>query len=250
MKITRFEHPSGNHYGILEGQTLRKIDGDPFGTFQLGESLELSSVKLLAPCLPSKIIGVGLNYKDHIQEMGRPTPEEPLLFLKATSSLNGPGSPILLPKMSRHVEYEGELAVIIGKKTHRATEMHASDHVFGYACFNDVTARDLQKKDGQFTRAKSFDTFSCLGPWIETEIDPSKLKIETRLNGELKQNSNTSNLLFTVPRLVSFISHVMTLFPGDVITTGTPSGVAPLKNGDLVEVTIEGIGTLSNPVTE
>jgi 2-keto-4-pentenoate hydratase/2-oxohepta-3-ene-1,7-dioic acid hydratase in catechol pathway len=248
MKFLRFKHDSHFHDGLLEGQSIRKIEGSPFGDFQLTDRFDLKAVQLLAPCVPSKIIGIGLNYKDHIREMGHPTPEEPLIFLKANSSLNGPGDPILLPKMSEQVDFEGELAVVMGKKTRHVSETHAKDHIFGYACFNDVTARDLQRKDIQFTRAKSFDTFSCLGPWIETEIDPSRLKIETRVNGETKQSSNTSELLFSVPKLVAFLSQIMTLYPGDVITTGTPSGVGPLKKGDVVEVTVDGIGTLSNPV--
>ncbi len=198
---------------------------------------------------PTKIIGVGLNYTDHIQEMGFTTPSEPLLFLKALSSLNFHDQPICLPAMSQKVEYEGELALVIGKKGKDISEADAFAHVLGYSCFNDITARDLQRKDGQFTRGKSFDTFSCIGPWIETELDPSDLKIETRHNGELKQNSCTKNLLFPIPKLIAFISQVMTLYPGDIITTGTPSGVAPLKSGDVVEVSIEGIGTLRNPVS-
>ena len=224
------------------------MEGDPFGSFELAEHFDLSAVKLLPPCVPTKIIGIGLNYKDHIREMGLPTPEDPLIFLKANSSLNGPGDPILLPKASERVEFEGELAVVIGKKSRQISEAHVKEHLLGFTCFNDVTARDLQKKDVQFARAKSFDSFSCVGPWIETELDPSHLKIETKVNGETRQRSNTSELLFGVTKLVSFLSHMMTLLPGDLITTGTPSGVGPLKKGDVVEVIVEGIGTLSNPV--
>lgn len=246
MKVLRFQHEGAPHYGLLEGEKVRRISGDPHGSFQLENLMDLKSVELLAPCLPTKIICIGLNYKDHIHEMKLKAPEEPLLFLKAPSALNGPEAPIILPKMSQQVEYEGELAVVMGKKTFHVSEKTATEYIFGYTCFNDVTARDLQRKDGQFCRSKSFDTFACVGPWIETEINPSHLKIETRLNGKVKQHSNSSQLLFSIPHLVSFISHVMTLYPGDIISTGTPSGVGPLQKGDRVEVEIDGIGTLSN----
>ncbi len=248
MKLIRYEYKNNSYNGLLKGEKIEQIVGDPLGSFELGESIALSLVKLLPPSLPSKIIGVGLNYKDHVQEMKFQTPEEPLIFLKPSTALNGPHYPIVLPPMSHRVDFEGELAVVIRRKAHQVSEKEASQYILGYSCFNDVTARDLQKKDGQFTRAKSFDTFACLGPCIETELDPSKLKIETRVNGELKQSSHTSQLLFSVFKLVSFISHVMTLLPGDVISTGTPSGVGPLKKGDSVEVRIEGVGTLINPV--
>ncbi len=221
--------------------------GTPFEEIQTVEELDLGSVSLLAPVLPSKIVGIGLNFDDHILEMGYPKPEEPLIFLKAPSAINGPGQPIRLPKQSRQVEFEGELAVVILKTCKDVPEAKAAECILGYSCFNDVTARDLQRKDGQFARAKSFDTFACIGPWIETALDPGNLKIETYLNGELKQSSNTAHLLFSVPKLVSFVSAVMTLYPGDIITSGTPSGVGPLKSGDLVEVRIEGIGSLQNP---
>jgi 2-keto-4-pentenoate hydratase/2-oxohepta-3-ene-1,7-dioic acid hydratase in catechol pathway len=250
MKIIRFEHQQNIKHGLLSGEKVQALGGDPFGTLHSDRELRLKDVKLLSPIVPNKIICIGLNYTDHILEMGGPTPEEPLIFLKAASALNGPNQPIMIPKMSRQVEYEGELAVIIGKTCRHVSEEDAPHFVLGFSCFNDVTARDLQRKDVQFARAKSFDTFACLGPWIETQLDPGQLKIETRVNGELKQSSNTSHLLFKIPQLVSFISRVMTLNPGDIISSGTPSGVGPLKSGDVAEVSIEGIGTLSNPVIQ
>lgn len=224
------------------------LRGSPFETIQPVEKLELGAVRLLAPALPTKIVAVGLNFDDHILEMGYPKPEEPLIFLKAPSALNGPEEPIRLPKQSKQVEFEGELALVILKTCKDVPEARVYENILGYSCFNDVSARDLQRKDGQFARAKSFDSFACLGPWIETELAPDRLKIETYLNGELKQSSNTAHLLFGVPKLVSFVSEVMTLYPGDIITSGTPSGVGPLRSGDLVEVRIEGIGALRNPV--
>lgn len=248
MKILRFEHQQHVKYGLLKGEKIQALGGDPFGTLHPERSLELSEVKLLPPCTPSKIIAIGLNYREHIREMGYEAPQEPLMFLKAPSALNGPGQAIVLPPSSEQVEFEGEFAVVIGKIAHRLSEAQAHEAVLGYTCFNDVTARDLQRRDGQFARAKSFDTFACIGPWIETELDPGHLKIQTRVNGELKQNSNTEEMIFKVPHLVAFVSEIMTLYPGDVITTGTPSGVGPLKAGDQVEVSIEGIGTLTNPV--
>ena len=203
----------------------------------------------MAPCEPSKIIALGLNYQDHAAEFGRQVPDEPLIFLKPSTSVIGPEAEIIYPQMSRRVDYEAELAVIIGKTARRVKEENALEYVLGYTCFNDVTARDLQKKDGLFTRAKGFDTFAAMGPWIETGIDdPDNLTVEAYLNGELRQHSNTNNMVFSVRRLISFISQVMTLLPGDVIATGTPAGVGPMRLGDVVEVLVEGIGTLRNRV--
>lgn len=248
MKILRFEFQQHIKYGLLQGDKIQSLGGDPFGTLHPERSLNLAEVKLLPPCNPTKIIGIGLNYQEHIKEMGLPISEEPLLFLKPPSALNGPGQAIVLPKAVGAIEYEGELAVVIGKTARFLKEGEALQAILGYTCCNDVTARELQRRDTQFSRAKAFDTFACLGPWIETELDPSRLKLETRVNGVVKQSANTSQMRFSVARLVSFVSEIMTLFPGDVITTGTPSGVGPLKPGDLVEVAIEGIGTLTNPV--
>jgi 2-keto-4-pentenoate hydratase/2-oxohepta-3-ene-1,7-dioic acid hydratase in catechol pathway len=192
---------------------------------------------------------VGRNYKDHAAEMGNPLPAEPLLFLKPSTAVIGPHEAIMYPEMSSRVDYEGELAVVMKRRTYRLEdEAEAADRILGYTCLNDVTARDLQEKDKQFTRAKSFDTFAAVGPCIATDLDPAGLEIKTFLNGKLRQSSNTKHLIFSVPFLVCFISRIMTLLPGDIITTGTPAGVGPMLPGDRVDVQIEGIGTLSNSV--
>jgi 2-keto-4-pentenoate hydratase/2-oxohepta-3-ene-1,7-dioic acid hydratase in catechol pathway len=209
----------------------------------------MSEVFILPPVEPTKIVAVGANYKDHAQEMGRPLPEEPLLFLKPSSAVIGARDLIAYPKMSKRVDYEGELAVVIKKKACLlADDDPVEEYILGYTCFNDITARDLQARDVQFTRAKSFDTFAACGPCIATDVDPSALHVKTFLNGKLRQSGNTRNLIFTVPFLVRFISRIMTLFPGDIISTGTPAGVGPMQPGDRVDVQIEGIGTLSNQV--
>ncbi|MDD5748848.1 MAG: fumarylacetoacetate hydrolase family protein [Actinomycetota bacterium] len=207
-----------------------------------------SDVKLLAPVLPTKIVAVGLNYTDHAEELGMDIPEEPLLFLKGLNTVIGPGDEIVYPLQSKKVEYEAELAVVIGKEAKDVSEDEAESFILGYTCSMDITARDLQKKDGQWTRAKNFDTFCPLGPWVETELDSRDLLISLRLNGRTMQCQRTSKMIFKVKTLVSFISEVMTLFPGDVILTGTPCGVGELKPGDMVEVDVEGIGNLACPV--
>lgn len=205
--------------------------------------------RLLAPVLPTKIVAVGLNYRDHAREMGFELPSEPLMFLKPASSVIGPSEAIVYPPQSERVDYEAELAVVIGRRCRKVQPEQAAEHILGYTCLNDVTARDLQARDGQWTRAKSFDTFAPLGPWIETAIpDPHNLNIILRLNDTVKQSSNTANLIFSVFELVGRISAVMTLEPGDVIATGTPSGIGPMQRGDTVRVEIEGIGVLENTV--
>ena len=229
--------------GIIRGGSYSQENGIISG----GEVLSLEDVMLLPPSLPSKIVCVGLNYVKHAQELKMPLPDEPILFLKPPSAVLAPGGQIVYPPSSNQVDYEGELAVIIGKRCHNVLADEAEKHILGYTCFNDITARDLQRKDGQWTRAKSFDTFAPFGPWIG-KIDPSDADIKTRVNGKVVQDSNTSDLIFSVPRLVQFISAVMTLEPGDVIATGTPPGVGQLHKGDLVEVEIEGIGVLKNYV--
>jgi 2-keto-4-pentenoate hydratase/2-oxohepta-3-ene-1,7-dioic acid hydratase in catechol pathway len=250
MRIVRFEMQGRTGYGVLEGEKIEVLWGTPYDgglANTIGQVLSLPEVRLLAPCEPSKIVALGLNYRDHAAEFGHPIPEEPLLFLKPSTSVIGPDEDIVYPEMSRRVDYEAELAVVIGKTARQVKEADFRDYVLGYTCFNDVTARDLQKKDGQFTRSKSFDTFSPMGPWIETEIaDPDNLRVEGYLNGERRQHSNTSNLVFPVATLISFISRIMTLLPGDVIATGTPSGIGPMRPGDVVEIRVEGIGTLRN----
>ena len=247
-RIFRVELASGARHVVERDGRWHVVEGSIFGAWTPGAELPTPG-RLLAPVEPSKIVAVGLNYRDHAMERGKPLPEEPLLFIKPSTAVIGPFEAIVYPKMSKRVDYEGELAVVIGK---RASLLSGEDPVepliLGYTCFNDVTARDLQDKDKQFTRAKSFDTFAAIGPCVVTDLDPSALDIKTFLNGKLRQSSNTRNLIFSVPELVRFISNVMTLLPGDVITTGTPSGIGPMVPGDGVDVQIEGIGTLSNRV--
>ncbi len=208
----------------------------------------LAAVRLLAPCEPTKIVAVGINYRPHAKELAFEIPAEPLIFLKPPSAVIGPGEAIVIPAMSRQVDYEGELGAVIGRPAKDISEGEALAFVLGYTCVNDVTARDLQRKDVQFTRSKSFDTFAPLGPWIETGLDPDQLTVETRVNGELRQRAGTHEMIRSTAALISFASRVMTLLPGDVIATGTPSGVGPLATGDTVSVTISRIGTLTNKV--
>jgi len=250
MRVVRFEKDGEARYGILEREdAVRVLAGSPFPRPGAGEQfVPLRNVRLLAPCVPSKIIGVGLNYRDHASEFGLPTPEEPMLFLMPGTAVIGPGERIVYPEMSQRVDYEGELAVVIGRVAAGIRPEDAPAHILGYTCFNDVTARDLQARDGQFTRAKGFDSFAPMGPWIETELDPGRLTVETFLNGERKQDSSTDQLVFDCATLVSFVSRIMTLLPGDVIATGTPGGIGPMHPGDRVEVRIQGIGSLINEV--
>ncbi len=213
-------------------------------------SIPLEEAKLVAPVTPSKIVCVGRNYQEHAAELGNKMPDEPLLFLKAPSSVIGHGDAIELPNQSNQVEHEGELGVVIGKKARRISpDDDPLSFVFGYTCVNDVTARDLQRKDVQFTRGKSFDTFCPVGPFIVTDLDPLDLEVTTRLNGELRQSGRTSSMAFSVPFLIRYIAEIMTLNPGDLIATGTPAGVSPMKHGDTVEIEVERIGVLRNSVT-
>ena len=252
MRFARFAIGSTIGYGTVEDDgRLRAITTTPFLPWEpTDEYFDASLVRLLAPVLPSKIVAIGLNYRAHAEETGRGLPEEPMIFLKPTTSVIGPGDAILMPPQSQRVDHEAELAVVIGRATRNVAAADALDHVLGYTCANDVTARDLQAKDVQFTRAKGFDTFCPLGPSIVgvTDIDGGKLDITCRVNGEVRQHSNTSDLVFGVAELIEFVSSVMTLLPGDVILTGTPDGISPLHDGDNVEVELEGIGVLSNPV--
>lgn len=235
---------------MLKEELLFPLLGSVFESREWADSgIPIGKVKILPPTQPTKIIGVGVNYHDHAREMGRALPDEPLLFLKPPSALIGHNDTIIYPRMAGQVDYEGELAVVIKKEGRDLSEADdVNEVILGYTCFNDITARDLQMKDVQFTRAKSFDTFAACGPCIVTDLDPSHLTIKTFLNGKLRQSSNTRHMIFPVPFLVRFISRIMTLYPGDIITTGTPSGVGPLSPGDRVDVQIEGIGTLSNIV--
>ncbi len=250
MRIVRFEMQGRSGYGILEGEQISVLWDTPYEgglANTTGEVMSLPEVTLLAPCQPSKIIALGLNYRDHAAEIGHPLPTEPLIFMKPSTAVIGPDEDIIYPAMSRRVDYEAELAVVIGKPCRHVQEAEFRNYVLGYTCINDVTARDLQQKDGQFTRSKSFDTFAPLGPWIETEIaDPDNLTVEAFLNGKRRQHSSTRNLVFPVATLVAFISRIMTLLPGDVIATGTPAGIGPMAPGDLVEIRVEGIGALQN----
>jgi 2-keto-4-pentenoate hydratase/2-oxohepta-3-ene-1,7-dioic acid hydratase in catechol pathway len=256
MRIVRFVARGRAKYGILTHNTVRGLRGSPFLHFQHlnspsmldGSSYTLDKVRLLAPCLPSKIVCLGLNYRSHIEEMKLPVPSLPLVFLKPSTSVIGPDDKIILPRGWKRIDFEGELGVVIGKKAKDVPEERAKEFVLGYTCFNDVSDRHAQAADGQWTRAKGHDTFAPIGPWIETEANPENLKLETYLNGELRQSGSTSDLIFGVSKLINFISSIMTLLPGDVIATGTPSGVGPMNPGDTVEVRIENIGTLKNVV--
>lgn len=241
MKLVRFEIDGKIYSGKLEGNVIA-----PLGSAENQKSYQLDKVRLLAPCQPTKVVAVGLNYRDHILEMGHEMPEEPVIFLKPSSSVIGPNDSIILPAQSSRVDHESEFAVVIAKTASRVSRDQAKEYILGYTCLNDVTARDLQSKDGQWTRAKGFDTFCPIGPWVETELDPGDLCVELFLNGERRQASRTSNLIFDPYFLIEFISGIMQLNPGDVIATGTPSGVGPLKDGDKVEVRIEGVGSLVN----
>ena len=250
MRYLRFHHKDFVGYGRLEGDLIRAIEGDLFGTYKVTETtVPFAAARLLAPCLPTKVVAIGVNYKDHAAEFKKDLPSEPLIFLKPPSALLAPEEAIVYPEgVTKRVDYEGELAVVIKKRARHVTPEQAAAAIFGYTCCNDVTARDLQKKDGQWSRAKGFDTFCPLGPVIATDVEPSQLRIRTLLNGDIKQDAPVSAMLFDVPTLVSYVSKVMTLLAGDIITTGTPSGVGPMQRGDVVEVWIEGIGRLRNRV--
>ena len=252
MKICRISHESltAARFAVLDGSRVHPLPaGYNFERVEhvSGDSFDLSEVKLLAPVVPSKVVCVGRNYREHAAELGNKMPDEPLLFLKAPSAVIGSGERIELPRVSEQVEHEGELGVVIGRVASKVSSDPLS-YVFGYTCVNDVTARDLQRKDVQFTRGKSFDTFCPAGPWIETDLDPANVSVEVRLNGEVKQKGNTADMAFPVTFLISYISEIMTLCPGDLIATGTPAGVSRMKHGDTVEVEVGGIGVLKNEV--
>jgi 2-keto-4-pentenoate hydratase/2-oxohepta-3-ene-1,7-dioic acid hydratase in catechol pathway len=249
MKIVRFRAGDKIRYGVLEGSHIVEYSGTPYGTFKKArKKYLLSQAVLLSPVVPSKIVAVSLNYREHAEEMNAHVPREPHIFLKPLSALCGPDDPIVFPPQSRRVDYEGELAIVIKKRCHLVAAERAREYVLGYTCLNDVTARDLQERDGQPTRAKAFDSFCPIGPCIATDIDPNGVDLETYVNGERRQASNTKHLICPVEDLVARVSAVMTLLPGDVIATGTPSGIGPLHPGDKVEVRIESIGGLKNPV--
>ncbi len=260
MLITRFSLESTVAFGVIEpaegeefdpaSATVTPMRGHPYGELDLVDlTLPLSTVRLLAPVLPAKIIGIGKNYAEHAEEMGSEPPSEPLAFLKPSTSVIGPREQIKIPEQSQRVDYEGELAVVIGRMCRHVAADDAADVILGYTCGNDVTARDLQERDNQWARAKGFDTFCPLGPWIQTEFDPSAARIETSVNGELRQQGSGADLIFSVGKLVEWVSSIMTLLPGDVILTGTPAGIGQLNDGDHVKVEIAGIGSLDNEVS-
>ncbi|MFZ5980761.1 MAG: fumarylacetoacetate hydrolase family protein [Candidatus Zixiibacteriota bacterium] len=253
-KYIRFTTSAGSSpvYGVLTGEFVRALSGPPWSRpVKTGTPLPLTEVTLKAPVEPSKIVCIGLNYYAHVKASysADEAPENPLIFLKPPSSIIGPEEKIIHPEQSERVDYEAELGVVIGKTARHVTEEKAEDYIFGFTCVNDVTARDLQKKDGQWSRAKGFDTFCPVGPWIVTELNYRDVLVEGILNGTVMQSGRTAQMIFNIPFLISYISSVMTLNPGDLISTGTPSGIAPMKPGDVIEVKVEGIGSLINRMT-
>jgi len=258
MRLGRVASPDGVAFVSIEGEgagevgtaaLAKEIAEHPFGTPTFtGRSWPLADVRLLAPILASKVVCVGKNYAAHAAEMGGTAPEQPVIFIKPNTAIAGPNAPIVYPPSSTRVDYEGELAVVIGRPCKDVPAARAREVILGYTIANDVTARDQQQSDGQWTRGKGYDTFCPLGPWIETDLDPADLEIRTELDGEVRQLSRTSLLLHDIPKLIEWVSTVMTLLPGDVILTGTPEGVGPMQVGQQVSVTVEGIGTLTNPV--
>ena len=261
MRIARFKTADTGSagavgFGVVDGDIedptslhVTAIDGHPFAPFQaVGDPLPLAGVRLLAPVLPSKVLGFGRNYAEHAKELGNEVPDIPVVFLKPSTAVIGPGDPIFYPALSKEVHFEGELAVVIGRLCREVPIERVPEVVLGFTCANDVTARDLQRSDNQWARAKGFDTFCPLGPWIDTDVDPAKLVIRTRVNGDLRQDGTTADMMRGVAECVAFVSAAMTLLPGDVILTGTPAGVGPITAGDEVAVSIEGIGTLTNRV--
>ncbi len=251
MKIYRFVHDGRPAVGVADGDRIARYDGPD--ALHLGNRIEedprpVASLTFLPPVTPSKIVAVGRNYADHAKELGNEAPSEPIIFLKPPTALLPPNGTIVRPPQSQRVDFEGELAIVIGREAKNVAAANWRDYVLGFTCANDVTARDLQKKDVQFTRGKSFDTFLPLGPCIETDLDPAALALTTRVNGDVRQDGNTHDMIFSCAVIIEFITSVMTLLPGDVILTGTPAGVGPLAKGDSVEVTIAGIGTLRNAV--
>jgi 2-keto-4-pentenoate hydratase/2-oxohepta-3-ene-1,7-dioic acid hydratase in catechol pathway len=249
MRLVRFRFGDRIATGVVEGDAVRALAGTFFeNPVPSGEEIPLDDVRLLAPILPSKVVCLGKNYAAHAAEFGGEVPEEPLVFLKPSTSVSGPGDPIPLPPISNRVDYEGELAVVIGRIARNVRAEETFRYILGYTCGNDVTLRDLQKKDDQWARAKGFDGSCPLGPWVETELDPIDVHLQTRVNGDVRQSASTSDMVFGVATIIEFVTAFMTLLPGDVIMTGTPEGVGKLEPGDRVEVEIDGIGALMNPV--
>lgn len=249
-RIYRVKQGMGGRYALERNGQLSWLEGDLFGDYRPGEEIAPGKLPLLAPVQPSKIMAIGLNYKDHAAEMNKKLPAEPLVFMKPATSVIGPDAPIRLPTWAGRVDHEAEMAIVIGRRASKVSASDAMDYVLGVTCLCDVTARELQASDVQYTRAKGFDTFAPLGPCIAVGLDPSALAVEGWVNGQKRQASNTNQLIFPVPELVEFVTRFCTLEPGDVITTGTPSGVGPLVPGDRVMVKVEGVGALSNPCVE
>ena len=248
-RYCRFQDEGGVRFGRIEGEQVVVLSGAPWaGGEDTGRKVALSAVTLLVPSEASKVVCIGQNYRKHAEEMGKPVPPEPLIFMKPSTALNAHRSPIRIPSVSQDVQHEAELGLLIGERLKNVDEATAARAIWGLTCINDVTARDIQRREIQHTRAKSYDTFACTGPWIVTGLSPADLRILCRVNGQVRQDSRTSDMIFSPARLVSFISHIMTLLPGDLISTGTPSGVGKLAAGDTVEVELEGIGTLATPV--
>lgn len=247
MRVVRILYEGDCRYGLADDETVTLLSDEPFAAWEPEGILPLHDAQFLAPVAPTKIVCVGLNFRTHIAEMGHEFPTEPLLFLKPSTAVIGPWQPIPLPPVGR-IDHEAELVAVIGRRTHMATAREAAENILGFTCGNDVTARDLQSLDGQWTRAKGFDGFCPLGPWVDTDIDPSDLLIECLVNGEVRQSASTSDMLFDPYKIVSFASQVMTLVPGDVVMCGTPGGISPIHEGDTVEVRISGIGSLTNSV--
>lgn len=249
MKIVRFAHDGAEHWGLLDGKEVRTLPDGPFGEIvPSSDALPLDAVRLLAPVKPGKLVCVGLNYVLHARESGLPLPDEPMLFMCSPQAIIGPGDAIVLDSQDKRIEFEAEIGIVIGKRARNVPAAEAASVILGYTCANDVSNRDLQLKDKQFTRAKSFDTYKPMGPWIETDLDPDAQNIRLHQNGIVRQDSVTSDMIFPTPFIIEFVSSVMTLEPGDVIITGTPSGVGPMKSGDTIEVEISGIGKLENVV--
>jgi 2-keto-4-pentenoate hydratase/2-oxohepta-3-ene-1,7-dioic acid hydratase in catechol pathway len=257
MKFIKFMDQGKTKTGILKGRQIFEINcsimealnysyGYKFADDAENHASDINDVKILPPYIPSKVVCVGLNYRDHARELNMKIPDEPIIFIKPSTAVIGHLDPIIYPSSSKQVDYEAEIAVVISKEAHHVDEKNAHQHIGGYTVLNDVTARDLQRRDVQWTRAKSFDTFCPIGPCIETDLDPSAQKISLKLNGAIKQDSNTKNMIFSPQKLVEFISDIMTLNPGDMIATGTPPGVGPMNVGDAVEAEVEGIGVLRN----
>jgi 2-keto-4-pentenoate hydratase/2-oxohepta-3-ene-1,7-dioic acid hydratase in catechol pathway len=248
LRLYRINYNGTPRHAAERDGRWRLVDGDIFGRFQEGQEITPNGAQVLAPVSPSKLVCVGLNYKDHAAETNRSLPEEPMLFLKPSTCVIGSGDPIQVPMWAGRIDHEAELGLVVGKPTFKIKARHASDHILGLTCVNDVTARDLQSKDVQFTRAKGFDSFGPIGPCIAVGLDGADLQVRAYVNGAIRQDSRTRELVFTIPELVEFISSVMTLMPGDIIATGTPSGIGPIRPGDSVTVQVEGVGALTNPV--